>query len=170
MPGCGERLRELWLALYKDSFISLHSHPRRESIDSYAGLLNGKIIATAPSLENGPFFSFCFSLPFKKVQGENVSPVLPSWHNLLYGFRIRPVGVRSWEADNWSSSVIKWYFVLVIEPFIWKLDIPLFGLTEKKTQPPPPKKQQRKTENPSLPSLIEKATQRSRELKLWVRG
>lgn len=52
--------------------------PGVKSIDSYAGLLNGKIIATAPSLENGPFFSFCFSLPFKKVQGENVSPVLPS--------------------------------------------------------------------------------------------
>lgn len=142
--------------------------PGMKSIDSYAGLLNGKIIATAPSLENGPFFSFCFSLPFKKVQGENVSPVLPSWHNLLCGFRIRPVGVRSWEADNWSSSVIKWYFVLVIEPFIWKLDIPLFGLTEKKNQPPSKKKNN--NNNPSLPSLMEKATQRSRKLKLWVCG
>lgn len=29
----------------------------------------------------------------------------------------------SWETDNWNSGVIKRYFVLVMEPFVWKLDI-----------------------------------------------
>lgn len=100
--------------------------------------------------------SFCSSLPFKKVQGENVSPVLPSWHNLLCGFRIHPVGVRSWEAANWSSSVIKWYFVLVTEPFIWKLDIPLFVVFFF-------------TKSESA-FIMEEPTQRSRELKLRARG